>query len=153
MRWLRGGSLQNVLQKGAYDLPAALLLLDHIAAALSLAHRSQVIHRDIKPSNILLDEDGNAYLTDFGIAKDLNGAGNNTQPDAIVGSLDYISPEQARSEAVTHRTDIYSLGVRVSVPLTRHIIRFGIPLPASTATDLRNPDKAQLRADILAMLQ
>lgn len=118
MRWLRGGSLQNVLQKGAYDLPAALLLLDHIAAALSLAHRSQVIHRDIKPSNILLDEDGNAYLTDFGIAKDLNGAGNNTQPDAIVGSLDYISPEQARSEAVTHRTDIYSLGVTFYEVLT-----------------------------------
>src|SRR6185369_13211562 len=111
MRWLRGGNLHDALQKGAYDIPAAALLLDQIAGALSLAHRNHVIHRDIKPANILLDEDGNAYLTDFGIAKDLNLAANNTQPDAIVGSLDYISPEQARSEAVTHRTDIYSLGV------------------------------------------
>lgn len=118
MRWLRGGNLHDALQKSAYDVPAAALLLDQIAGALSLAHRNHVIHRDIKPANILLDEDGNAYLTDFGIAKDLNLAVNNTQPDAIVGSLDYISPEQARSEAVTHRTDIYSLGVTFYEVLT-----------------------------------
>jgi WD40 repeat protein/serine/threonine protein kinase len=111
MRWLRGGSLRDALQKGPFELRAAALLLDQVAGALSLAHRNGVIHRDIKPGNILLDEDGNAYLTDFGIAKDLNLPGDNTQPDAIVGSLDYISPEQARSEPVTPRTDIYSLGV------------------------------------------
>lgn len=111
MRWLRGGSLRDGLQNGAYDLRSAALLLDQVAGALSLAHRNHVIHRDIKPANILLDEDGNAYLTDFGIAKDLNLPGNNTQPDAIMGSLDYISPEQARSEPITSRTDIYSLGV------------------------------------------
>ncbi len=111
MRWLRGGSLRDVLQQGAFDLRSTALLLDQVANALSLAHRNNVIHRDIKPGNILLDEDGNAYLTDFGIAKDLNLPGNHTQPDAIVGSLDYISPEQARSEPITPRTDIYSLGV------------------------------------------
>nr|MBA3874885.1 protein kinase [Anaerolineae bacterium] len=118
MRWLRGGNLHDALQKSAFDVRAAALLLDQMADALSLAHRNHVIHRDIKPANILLDEDGNAYLTDFGIAKDLNGAVNNTQADAIVGSLDYISPEQARSEAVTHRTDIYSLGVTFYEVLT-----------------------------------
>jgi len=75
-------------------------------------HRNNVIHRDIKPGNILLDEDGNAYLADFGISKDLAGVTDNqTAADAVVGSLDYISPEQARSEPVTARTDIYSLGV------------------------------------------
>jgi WD40 repeat protein/serine/threonine protein kinase len=112
MRWLRGGSLRESLDKGAFELRAAALLLDQVAGALSLAHRNGIIHRDIKPANILLDEDGNAYLTDFGIAKDLNlNHGNNTQPDVIVGSLDYISPEQARSEPVSSRTDIYSLGV------------------------------------------
>lgn len=111
MRWLRGGSLRDSLQSGAFELRAAALLLDQIAGALSLAHRNGVIHRDIKPANILLDEDGNAYLTDFGIAKDLNLPTNHTQHDAIIGSLDYISPEQARSEPVTPRTDIYSLGV------------------------------------------
>jgi WD40 repeat protein/serine/threonine protein kinase/energy-coupling factor transporter ATP-binding protein EcfA2 len=120
MRWLRGGSLQDALNSGKFELRAAALLLDQIAGALSLAHRNGIIHRDIKPANILLDEDGNAYLTDFGIAKDLNIQGNNTQPDVIVGSLDYISPEQARSEPVTNRTDIYSLGVTLFEMITGH---------------------------------
>ncbi|MBL8164813.1 MAG: protein kinase, partial [Anaerolineae bacterium] len=111
MRLLRGGSLRDALQSGPFELRAAALLLDQIAGALSLAPRGGVIHRDIKPGNILLDEDGNAYLTDFGIAKDLNVSSSHTQQDAIMGSLDYISPEQARSEPVTPRTDIYSLGV------------------------------------------
>jgi serine/threonine protein kinase len=78
-----------------------------------------VIHRDIKPGNMLLDEDGNAYLADFGIAKDLMTVKNgHTSPDGVVGSLDYISPEQARSEAVTPRTDIYSLGVTLYEMIT-----------------------------------
>src|SRR5512147_2071902 len=96
MRWLRGGSLRDALGTGPFELRATALLLDQIAGALSLAHRNEVIHRDIKPGNILLDEDGNAYLTDFGIAKDLNLPGANTQLDAVIGSLDYLSPEQAR---------------------------------------------------------
>lgn len=120
MRWLRGGSLRDALQNGLFELRAAALLLDQLAGALSLAHRNGVIHRDIKPGNILLDEDGNAYLTDFGIAKDLNLPTANTQQDAIVGSLDYISPEQARSEPVTPRTDIYSLGVTMYEVVTGH---------------------------------
>ncbi len=120
MRWLRGGSLRDALQNGAFELRAAALVLDQIAGALSLAHRNGVIHRDIKPANILLDEDGNAYLTDFGIAKDLNIQNSHTQQDAIVGSLDYISPEQARSEPVTARTDIYSLGVTLFELITGH---------------------------------
>lgn len=112
MRWLRGGSLQTLLKQGALDIETATQMIDQIARALIVAHRSNIIHRDIKPGNILLDEDGNAYLADFGIAKDLQQSeGGGTQMDAIVGSLDYISPEQARSEPVTPRTDIYSLGV------------------------------------------
>lgn len=112
MRYFRGGSLATALQSGAYDLPAAALLLDQVAAALAVAHRSSVIHRDLKPGNILLDEDSNAYLADFGIAKDINATDSGlTGADAIVGSLDYISPEQARSEPITPCTDIYSLGV------------------------------------------
>lgn len=120
MRWLRGGSLKDALEKGAFEPLAAALLVDQIAGALAFAHRSGIIHRDIKPGNILLDEDGNAYLTDFGIAKDLNLSNDLTQSGAILGSMDYISPEQARSEAVTVRTDIYSLGVTVYELLTGH---------------------------------
>ena len=79
-----------------------------------------MIHRDLKPGNILLDEDSNAYLADFGIAKDVGASGNGdiTEPDQIIGSPDYLSPEQARSEPVTPHTDIYSLGVVLYEVLT-----------------------------------
>jgi WD40 repeat protein/DNA-binding CsgD family transcriptional regulator len=119
MRYLKGGSVRDALQDGAYTLEATVHLLDQIASALSFAHRNGVIHRDIKPGNILLDEDGNAYLADFGIAKDLTGSHEGqTSPDSVVGSLDYISPEQARNEPVTARTDIYSLGVTLYEMIT-----------------------------------
>lgn len=119
MRWLKGGTLADALKQGAYDLEAALLLTEHITAALESAHRGGVIHRDLKPANIFLDEDGNAYLGDFGIAKDLtNPNAANTADDAILGTLDYISPEQARSEPITPRTDIYSFGVVLYEMLT-----------------------------------
>ena len=111
MRFLRGGSLHDALKNGAFALEATTLVMDQICAALSVAHRSNVIHRDLKPGNILLDEDGNAYLADFGIAKDVGSSDGVTEVDVIVGSPQYLSPEQARSEQVTPRTDIYSMGV------------------------------------------
>jgi WD40 repeat protein/serine/threonine protein kinase/energy-coupling factor transporter ATP-binding protein EcfA2 len=112
MRWLRGGSLKDALQKGPFDLEAAALLLDQIGSALEAAHRNDVIHRDLKPANILFDEDGNAYLADFGIAKNLKpGDGATTDSGIILGSPDYISPEQARNGSVTAQTDIYCFGV------------------------------------------
>src|SRR5215475_2505060 len=70
MRWLRG-SLRSALQRGPWTVEATSRLLEQIAAALTVAHREGIIHRDIKPDNILLDEDDNAYLADFGIAKNL----------------------------------------------------------------------------------
>jgi WD40 repeat protein/serine/threonine protein kinase len=119
MRWLKGGSLRDALQQSPFQPETAALLLDQIAAALSAAHRAGVIHRDLKPANILIDEDGNAYLGDFGIAKDLtNLQGGGTEADAIIGSPDYIAPEQARAEPVTPATDIYSLGVTLYEVLT-----------------------------------
>ncbi|MBK8021518.1 MAG: protein kinase [Chloroflexi bacterium] len=119
MRWLKGGNLRDALAQGAFDLEAALLLTDQITAALEAAHRSGVIHRDLKPANIFLDEDGNAYLGDFGIAKDLaNPLASNTAEDVMLGTLDYISPEQARSEPITPRTDIYCFGVVLYEMLT-----------------------------------
>ena len=119
MRYLRGGSVGDALRDGPLDLQSVSRLLDQITSALDLAHRNRVIHRDIKPGNILLDEDGNAYLGDFGIAKDLGGPpDSHTAPDSVIGSLDYISPEQARSEPVSPQTDIYSLGVTLFEMIT-----------------------------------
>lgn len=120
MRRMRGGSLREALKDAPFDLQSCALLVDQISTALAFAHQYRVIHRDIKPENILLDEDGNAYLSDFGIAKDLSfsDSGPSSLPDTIIGSLDYLSPEQARGEPVTIRTDIYSLGVIVYEMLT-----------------------------------
>lgn len=111
MRWLNGGNLYESLQKKPWDIHTAANLLDQIAGALSLAHKQDVIHRDIKPENIMLDETGNAYLTDFGIAKDLIEGSSKTAPGIVVGSLLYIAPEQVQGKAASPHSDIYSLGI------------------------------------------
>jgi WD40 repeat protein/serine/threonine protein kinase len=119
MRYLRGGNLREALANSAFGLEAAAAFLDQIASALAMAHRNGIVHRDLKPSNILLDEDGNTYLSDFGIAKDTGKTeGTLTGSGMVLGSPDYLSPEQARSEAVTPRTDMYSLGVVLYEALT-----------------------------------
>src|SRR5262245_19884294 len=109
--FLPGGSLEERLQPGrplADD--ATMRVAADIAAALAYAHEHGVLHRDVKPANILFDEDGNAKLADFGIAR-LGGAATLTEAGTMLGTAAYISPEQARAEPVTPATDVYSFGV------------------------------------------
>jgi serine/threonine protein kinase len=136
MRWMRGGTLAGALQKGAFDLGPASFLLDQVAGGLAAAHNQQIVHRDLKPSNILLDEEGNAYLGDFGIAMDLRGGNGSvnklmdhpTTEGNAVGSLGYMSPEHLRGQDATPQSDIYSLGVTLYEVLTgRH------PFPAQNS--------------------
>ncbi|MBF8285223.1 MAG: putative Calcium/calmodulin-dependent protein kinase, partial [Anaerolineales bacterium] len=120
MRLLRGGSVQAMLQGGPLPLETVARMLEQIGSALGAAHRAGVVHRDLKPANILLDEDTNAYLADFGIAKNLGNPNleDQTQADVIVGSPAYFSPEQIRSETVRPQADIYSLGIMLYELLT-----------------------------------
>ncbi len=121
MRFLRGGSLSDRLRSGPISPERLLPLLEQICAGLDAAHRAGVIHRDIKPANVLLDEGGNAYLADFGIAKNLTEAtngGGQTSGEIVIGSPAYISPEQIMAEPVKPQTDIYSLGVMLYELLT-----------------------------------
>jgi ABC-type oligopeptide transport system substrate-binding subunit/DNA-binding SARP family transcriptional activator len=118
MRWLRGGNLREALRHGPWKPEAAARLLDQTASALTVAHRQGVVHRDVKPENILLDEEGNGYLSDFGIAKDPLRTTGATEPGAVVGSPSYISPEQAKGESITPQSDLYSLGVVMYQVLT-----------------------------------
>jgi WD40 repeat protein/transcriptional regulator with XRE-family HTH domain len=120
MRFVRGGSLHAALHAHAWALDRCTRMLEQIGAALAFAHRQGIVHRDLKPANILLDDEGNAYLADFGIAKTLllADAIGQTQPGAIMGSPAYLSPEQLRDEPVTLRSDIYSLGVLLYEVLT-----------------------------------
>jgi WD40 repeat protein/serine/threonine protein kinase len=131
MRYLRGGSVRDALREAPYDLVAASRLLDQVALALDLAHRSSIVHRDVKPGNILLDEDGNAYLGDFGIATEFTRTSpGHDAPGGVAGSLDYSAPEQVRGEPVTPQTDIYSIGVTLYEMITgRH------PFPGSSSVE------------------
>src|SRR3989304_5675299 len=132
MRLLRGGNVQDLLQGGPLQPEVTLRILEQIGSALGAAHRAGVIHRDLKPANVLLDDDHNAYLADFGIAKNLNNPlPPETQLDAIVGTPDYISPEQIRSEFVRPQTDIYCLGVMMYELLTGTVPYPG-PTPIET---------------------
>ncbi|MCI0709117.1 MAG: serine/threonine protein kinase, partial [Chloroflexi bacterium] len=110
MRLLRGGNLRN-LNVESWELRRFGDMLTQLVSALNLAHQRGVVHRDIKPDNILLDEENNVYLSDFGIAKDLTAPSQDSDPDLFEGSLLYVSPEQLLGKQVTPRTDIYSLGI------------------------------------------
>jgi WD40 repeat protein/serine/threonine protein kinase len=107
MRYLRAGSLRDRMKNGQLSFDEILTLLDHVASALDLAHRSGVVHHDVKPENILLDSDQNAYLSDFGIAEDATAVNNG----GARGSPAYMAPEQIQEQAPSPLMDIYSLGI------------------------------------------
>ncbi len=114
MALVGGESLgQRLIREPRLSIADARLLLAEIADALRCAHSAGVMHRDIKPDNILIDDaSGRAMLTDFGIARVLDDAARLTREDAIIGTPEYMSPEQARGDAdIDHRADIYSLGI------------------------------------------
>jgi eukaryotic-like serine/threonine-protein kinase len=111
MSYVEGRSLQDVLDKdGPLPPPQAAGVVRQLAAALQQAHDAGVVHRDLKPGNVLLDAEGNAYITDFGVARSLDRRGI-TREGAVVGTLDYLSPEQVMGAAVDGRSDLYALGI------------------------------------------
>lgn len=111
MRYLPGKPLHHIIREsGHLALPAAARILSQVASALDHAHRHGVVHRDIKPANILVEPDGAAVLTDFGIAK-AGGGGHITQAGTVMGTPEYMSPEQATGRPVGPASDIYALGL------------------------------------------
>jgi len=112
MRYLEGGTLKDVLdEKDILPLGEVAYLMRQITSALDYAHRQGVVHRDIKPSNIMVDQDGNAFVADFGIARVNDGMGM-TQTGFTVGTPGYMSPEQGMGlTTIDLRADIYSLAV------------------------------------------
>jgi serine/threonine protein kinase len=108
MRYLGGGSLEQRIRRTPVKIDDIEKPLRQVAQALDYAHQQGIIHRDLKPGNIMLDENGNAYLTDFGIARVL---GSDLTGSMIIGTPAYMSPEQANGLPVDGRSDIYSLGI------------------------------------------
>ena len=102
---------QLVRANGPLPIDHALGLAIQVARGLAFAHASGFIHRDVKPQNVLVDRKGRAKLTDFGIARSLEAAESATITGTVLGSADYIPPEQAQASPVDERSDVYSLGV------------------------------------------
>ena len=134
MQWIKGGTLAEILSEQAPMPPKKVLTIAaKLASALAAAHSSNVLHRDIKPGNILVDEEGEPFLADFGLAR-LIGEHGLTQHGVFVGTPHYASPEQVTLDVLDERSDIYALGLVI--------------FEMSTG---RRPFEAETVAEVLAM--
>lgn len=119
MPLMTNGTLADRLKGGPLPLAEVVRVITAVAQALDFANKQGILHRDIKPNNILFDQHDNPYLADFGIAKAMESSTSLTGT-GIIGTPDYMSPEQARGDALDHRSDLYSLGVVTYQSLTGH---------------------------------
>jgi len=121
MHLVEGRSLLEVLEKeGPLPVERALPIFRQVAEAVQQAHDVGIIHRDLKPGNVLLANDDTAFITDFGVARSLDRDGM-TRAGAVVGTLDYLSPEQVSGDRADARSDIYALGLLLFEMLTREL--------------------------------
>ena len=126
MPFMQVGTLQDRMRTGELKVQEAATIVSQIASALQYAHDAGVVHRDVKPSNILIDETGNAWLSDFGFAH-ITDSSLSLTGSALIGTPAYISPEQINGGKITHLSDQYSLGV-----LLYHLSTGRLPYDADT---------------------
>ena len=120
MEYLDGRSLKElVVARGPLPIPDAIAATRQVLSALRFAHRKGVVHRDIKPHNVMADADGRLKVTDFGIAR--AGVSQMTEAGSIIGTAQYLSPEQARGAPVDQRSDLYSIGIVLYEMLTGQV--------------------------------
>ncbi|THB69226.1 MAG: PEGA domain-containing protein [Gammaproteobacteria bacterium] len=118
MEYVGGGDLKSKIKEGNLSVESAIKIIKEVASALGFAHQKGFIHRDIKPENILFKDNGDAVLTDFGIVKAMNSDTRMTGTGMSIGTLHYMSPEQARVKTLDGRSDLYSLGIVLFEMLT-----------------------------------
>src|SRR5215208_6033411 len=112
---------ERVVREGRLDVREALEIALEVARGLAFAHENGLVHRDVKPQNVLLNGDGRAKVTDFGIARSMDVKRGMTTTGTVLGTSDYIAPEQAQGQPVDEHTDVYSLGVVLYELLTGEV--------------------------------
>ncbi|MDE3134685.1 MAG: serine/threonine protein kinase [Acidobacteriota bacterium] len=148
--YIDGETLKERIQRlGRLQIPEAVAYCVGIARALGAAHSNQVVHRDVKPQNVLIDHDGTAKVTDFGIARTLEEQGL-TADGRVLGTTDYVSPEQALGQHVSGQSDLYSLGVVLYEMLTGELPYHGENQVAVAMKHVRErvPDVRKLRPEV-----
>ncbi len=152
LEYVDGETLKAVIRReGPLDIPQAIAYAIEIARALGVAHEHQIVHRDVKPHNIMISEEGGAKITDFGIARTLTEEGL-TMAGRVLGTTDYVSPEQALGHPVTGQSDLYSLGVVLYEMLTGAVPFHGDSPVAVAMKHVREeiPDVQQRRPELSA---
>jgi hypothetical protein len=152
LEYVEGETLKDVIRReGPLDIPQAIAYAIEIARALGAAHERQIVHRDVKPHNVLIGAEGGAKITDFGIARTLTEEGL-TMAGRVLGTTDYVSPEQALGQPVTGQSDLYSLGVVLYEMLTGDVPFHGETPVAVAMKHVREdpPDVQSLRPEISA---
>src|SRR3984957_19692970 len=152
LEYVEGETLKQLIRgEGPLEITEAIAYAIEIARALGAAHERQIVHRDVKPQNVLIGEEGGAKITDFGIARTLTEEGL-TVAGRVLGTTDYVSPEQALGQSVTGQSDLYSLGVVLFEMLTGDVPFHG-PSPVAVAMKhVREevPDIQLLRPEVSA---
>jgi eukaryotic-like serine/threonine-protein kinase len=152
--YVEGETLKDRIRRhGRLPVPEAVAYAIEVARALGAAHENQIVHRDVKPQNVLIDEEGTARVTDFGIARSLDEEGL-TADGRVLGTTDYVSPEQALGHDVTPQSDLYSLGVVLFEMLTGDVPFHGDNQVAVAMKHVREelPDVQQRRPEVSAAL-
>jgi hypothetical protein len=152
LEYIDGETLKDVIRReGPLAIPQAIAYAIEIARALGAAHERQIVHRDVKPHNVLISEEGGAKITDFGIARTLTEEGL-TIAGRVLGTTDYVSPEQALGQPVTGQSDLYSLGVVLFEMLTGDVPYHADSPVAVAMKHVREdvPDVQRLRPQLAA---
>jgi eukaryotic-like serine/threonine-protein kinase len=152
LEFVEGRTLKDLIRgEGPLEIQQAIAYAIEIARALGAAHERQIVHRDVKPQNILISEEGSAKITDFGIARSLTEEGL-TMAGRVLGTTDYVSPEQALGQRVTGQSDLYSLGVVLYEMLTGTVPFKGETPVGVAMKHVREapPDPQRLRPELSA---